>query len=74
MKSIGALDIHRKIEGTEREHLVTLFQMMEPVESSNNQMSWTDEYHIGERVYHVHYFDGSEEALIEEYIKYQDPA
>ena len=72
LKSIGALDIHRKIEGKEREQLVMLFQMMEPFESSNNQHSWTDQYRIGERVYHVHYFDGAEEALIEEYIKYED--
>ena len=72
LKAIGALDTHREVTGTERDHLVTLFQMMEPVESSNNQHSWTDEYRIGDRVYHVHYFDGAEEALIEEYIKYKD--
>lgn len=72
MKSIGAYDKHRKIEGTEREQLVMLFQMMEPTESSNNQHSWTDTYHIGERVYHVHYFTEDDDALIEEFIKYED--
>lgn len=72
MKSIGAYDTRRKIEGQEREHLVTLFKMMEPVEQSNNQHSWTDTYHVGERVYHVHYFTEDDDALIEEYIKYED--
>lgn len=72
MKSIGALDVHRKIEGTEREHLITLFNMMEPVEQSNNQHSWTDTYHIGTRVYHCHFFPGADEAEIEEFIKYED--
>ena len=72
LKAIGALDVHRKIEGTEREHLVTLFNMMEPVEQSNNQHSWTDTYHIGEKVYHCHFFPGADEPLIEEYIKYVD--
>jgi hypothetical protein len=72
LKSIGALDVHRKIEGKEREQLVMLFSMMEPTNSSNNQHSWTDTYHIAEREYHVHYFDGAEEAEIEEYIKYED--
>lgn len=70
MVSIGAFDKRRKIEGKERENLVMLFQMMEPTESSNNQHSWTDTYHIGERVYHVHFWPGAEEADIEEYIKY----
>lgn len=73
MKSIGALDVHRKIEGKERDDLVLLFKMMEPTESSNNQRSWTDTYHIGEREYRVHYWPGDQEAEIEEYIKYKDP-
>lgn len=72
MKGIGAFDVHRKIEGKEREHLITLFNMMEPVEQSNNQHSWTDTYHIGDKVYHCHFFPGAEEAEIEEYIKYED--
>lgn len=72
MISIGAYDIHRKIEGKEREDLVLLFKMMEPTEQSNNQHSWTDTYHIGEREYHVHYFPGDDDAQIEEYIKYTE--
>ena len=74
MISIGAYDVHRKIEGQERENLVLLFKMMEPTEQSNNQHSWTDTYHIGEREYHVNYFPGAEEAEIEEYLKYEEEA
>lgn len=73
MRKIGALDVHRKIEGQERANLVLLFQMMEPTESSNNQHSWTDTYHVGDREYHVHFFPDHPEAEIEEYIKYKDP-
>lgn len=72
MVSIGAFDVHRKIEGKEREQLIMLFNMMEPTEQSNNQHSWTDTYQIGDKIYHCHFFPGSEEAEIEEYIKYED--
>lgn len=72
LKSIGALDTHREITGTEREHLVTLLLMTEPVEESNNQHSWTSTYHIGDKVYHCHYFPDHPEPRIEEYIKYKD--
>jgi hypothetical protein len=27
----------RKIEGTEREHMLTVFRLLEPIESTNNQ-------------------------------------
>ena len=73
MVSIGAYDIHRKIEGQERENLVLMFKMMKPTSQSNNQHSWTDTYHIGEREYRVHSWPGDDEAEIEEYIKYKDP-
>ena len=72
LAKLGLLDKHRKVEGQEREQLVMLFKMMEPFESSNNQHSWTDTYHIGNRVYNVHYWPGAEEADIEEHIPYKD--
>jgi len=73
LKSIGALDTHRKLEGKERENIMFLTQLMEPVEETNNQHSWTSVYHVGSRVYNFHYFPGAEEPLVEEYIKYKDP-
>lgn len=72
LASLGLLDKHRKVEGTEYDQLVMLFKMMEPFESSNNQHSWTDTYHVGNRVYNVHYWPGAEHADIEEHIPYKD--
>ena len=72
LKKLGLLDKHRSVEGVEYDQLVTLFKMMEPVESSNNQHSWTDTYHVGSRVYNVHYWPGAEHATIEEHIPYKD--
>lgn len=72
MRSIGAYDKHRKVAGTEYDKLVLLFNMMEPAESSNNQHTWTDTYHIGDRVYNVTYFPEDAKPLIEEFIKYED--
>lgn len=72
MKSIGAYDKHRRVEGEEYVQLVILFKMMEPVDQSNNQHTWTDTYHVGERVYNVTYFPDEDEPLIEEFIKYKD--
>ena len=74
MKSIGAYDKHRRVEGQEYEQLVLMFKMMEPTEQSNNQHTWTDTYHIGEREYRVTYFPEEADPLIEEFIKYEDEA
>ena len=72
LASIGALDVHRELKGKEREHIVLLTKMMDPVSESNNQHSWTKVFHIGGKVYHFHYFPEADEPLIEEYIKYAD--
>ena len=57
----------RVLEGTEREHMLTLFRFLEPIRQSNNQRSFTDEYeHAGKR-YDVHYFD--DETIVEEYLE-----
>ena len=51
----------RKIEGTEREHMLTVFRLLEPIESTNNQRSFTDVYEHAGKTYHVHYFEGETE-------------
>ncbi len=51
----------RKIEGTEREHLFTVFRLLEPIESTNNQRSFTDVYEHAGKTYHVHYFEDETE-------------
>ena len=72
LKSIGAFDKHRPIMGEERKRLELMFAMMEPIEESNNQHSWTSTYKIGDRVYHCHFFPGADEPMIEEFIKYTE--
>lgn len=46
----------RVLEGDEKEQILTLFRLIEPIETTNNQRSFTDEYHHAGKVYFVHYF------------------
>ena len=57
----------RNIEGVEKEHLLTVFKLIEPVSSSNNQRSFTDIYEHAGKEYHVHYFD--DDIIVEELLK-----
>lgn len=61
----------RNIEGDEKEHLLTVFRLIEPISSSNNQRSMTDIYAHANKVYHVTYFEGDTEVeeLIEDDIQ-----
>lgn len=43
----------RTLEGKEREQVLLLLAMIEPYETSNNQISWTSCYMIGDNEYHV---------------------
>ena len=43
----------KTLEGKEREQVLLLLAMMEPYETSNNQVSWTSCYMIGDRDYQV---------------------
>ena len=51
----------RTIVGTEKAIMLTLFKLIEPVSSSNNQRSFTDVYVHAGKEYHVHYFDDDTE-------------
>lgn len=57
----------RSIEGLEKEYLLTLFKLVDPVSSSNNQRSITDIYEHADKVYHVTYFEN--EIEIEEMLE-----
>jgi len=57
----------RTIEGVEKEHLLTVFRLIDPISSSNNQRSITDIYQHADKVYHVHYFEN--EIEVEELLK-----
>ena len=52
----------KSIEGLEKEHLLTLFKLIDPVSSSNNQRSITDTYEYANKVYVVHYFENEIEV------------
>lgn len=52
----------RTIEGTEKEHLLTVFRLIDPISSSNNQRSMTDIYQHADKVYHVTYFENETEV------------
>ena len=56
----------RVLEGTEREHMLTVLRLVEPTRSTNNQRSFTDEYVHAGKMYDVHYFD--DEIVVEEYL------
>jgi len=63
---------HKTLEGKEKEQTILLLQMIEPFEQTNNQQSWTDCYMIGETEYHVTYFPGSDEPIIDKMLPDED--
>jgi len=54
----------RTLTGQEHDHMLTVFQLIEPIESSNNQRSWTDVYEHAGKTYHVSFFE--DDTVIEE--------
>ena len=56
----------RVLLGDEREHMLTVFRLLEPVRQTNNQRSFTDEYIHAGKMYDVHYFE--DEIIVEEYL------
>jgi hypothetical protein len=56
----------RELEGKERAQIKLLLAMIEPFKETNNQNSWTQYYMIGETEYHVTYFPGDGEEIVDE--------
>lgn len=54
---------HKTLEGKEREQVLLLLAMMDPYETSNNQVSWTSCYMIGDKDYHVTSMSGFEDIV-----------
>lgn len=54
----------RTLTGQERDHMITVFNLIEPIESSNNQRVWTDVYEHAGKIYNVHFFEN--DTVIEE--------
>ena len=57
---------HRTLEGQEYQDVALLLRLAEPFNSTNNQQTWTDEYRLGGKLYHVTYFPGPHEPEIDE--------
>lgn len=57
----------RVLEGAEREHMLTVLRLVEPIRTTNNQRSFTDEYIHAGKMYDVHYFD--DETVVEEILE-----
>jgi hypothetical protein len=55
----------RQIEGQEYIDLMLLMKMIDPISSSNNQRTMTDEYVLGGKRYHVTYGLSDEPELEE---------
>ena len=55
----------RKLEGDEREHMLTVFRLIDPVETSNNQHSWTEVYEHAGKTYHVHSWSDADDEVEE---------
>lgn len=68
LKSIG-MKKRRTLLGQEREHMMTLLALIEPVESSNNQRTFTETYHHAGKEYELTWgfsIEGEPEPLVEE--------
>lgn len=68
LKSIG-MKKRRTLTGTEREHMLLIFALIDPVESSNNQRTFTDTYRHISKEYEVTYGfsdSGEPDPLVEE--------
>lgn len=59
----------RTIEGQEKERLLLMFALMDPVKESNNQHSWSADYCVGHRHYSVTTFPEQEDPIVEEYLE-----
>ena len=56
----------KTLEGKELEQIKLLLALVEPFKETNNQHSWTQYYMIGKTEYHVTYFPGDGEEIVDE--------
>lgn len=52
LKSIGMKN-RRVLEGDERDHILTLLALLEPIDVSNNQRTFTETYHHAGKEYEL---------------------
>ena len=62
LKRLGYLNKTRVIEGKEREHMLTMLQLM-PSETSNNQHLWCETWRVGNVTYKLVTGSGVDELI-----------
>jgi len=55
----------RILEGKERDSMLLILGLKEPVSSSNNQSTWTDVYEHNGKEYHITLFPGGDNEVDE---------
>lgn len=55
----------RQLDGEERDSVLLILSLKEPVSSSNNQRTWTDVYEHNGKEYHVTSFPGGVDEVDE---------
>jgi hypothetical protein len=68
LKSIG-IKKRRTLQGIEREHMLLIFELIGPTDSSNNQRTFTETYHHIGKEYEVTYGyseEGEPDPIVEE--------
>lgn len=68
LRSIGMKN-RRILEGTEREHMLTLLALIEPTKVSNNQRTFTETYHHAGKEYELTWgydIEGEPQPYVEE--------
>lgn len=63
----GQLDTHRKLEGDERDHMLTALALIGPLHESNNQQFNVEYYEFNNKQYCISYII-SESPILEEII------
>lgn len=59
----------KTLEGKEKEQTMLLLALTDPFKETNNQHSWTDYYMIGDTEYHITYFPGSVDPIVDKVLK-----
>lgn len=60
----------REVKGKEKDALLLMFALMDPVRESNNQHSWSSDYCVGHRHYTVTYFpEENDDPIVEEMLE-----
>lgn len=54
LKRLGLFKKRRRLEGEERERVLTMLRMMGPGEQTNNQRVWTESWRVGNIEYNYH--------------------